>query len=170
MLRFQLILLVGLTLLIFIFSNSCENGLKTEEGIQGKVIFPLDSITGEVNFPDSLKGAFVVVADFDFYTSVDSFFANIVTYSDPLDTTRSESEYYIQLLPGVYLAGVVGTTKSVAEIYFMSMDSLAAHPDYFQPIGLFKLPGNDISSILVRDDELTENIDIEIDYNLVLPF
>jgi hypothetical protein len=166
----RLVIIIGLGLLLLIWGVGCEGGLTTEEGIQGTVRFPVDTTTNKVDFPDSLAGAFVVVADFGLYTSIDSFFANIVGYSDPLDTTQQETEYYIQLFPGVYFAGIVGTTKSITEIYFMSLDSLAAHPEYFKPIGLYKLSGNDISSLLVRDDELTENVDIEIDYNLVLPF
>ncbi|MCK4641833.1 MAG: hypothetical protein KAU06_10880, partial [Candidatus Marinimicrobia bacterium] len=78
---------------------TCEKGLEPVEGIQGTVSFPVDSLTGAVIWPDSLRGAFVIIAEFQYplYNSIDSLFAHLVTYSDPLDTSEKEQDYFIQL-------------------------------------------------------------------------
>lgn len=152
---------------------SCEEGLDPVTGIEGVVHFPVDSLTETVNFPDSLEGAVVVVADFSpTYTAVDSFFAHIVAYSAALDTTLAEAPYYVQLAPGFYFVGVVGLTKPLTEILFMPLDSLSAHPEYFKPIGLYHLPESTlgISSIRVGEGEWLTEIDIDVDYELELPF
>jgi len=151
----------------------CEEGLDPVAGIEGVVRFPVDSLSGAVVFPDSLKGAVVVVAEFrPDYASVDSFFAHIVAYGAALDTTVAEAPYYIQLPADFYFVGVVGLKISLAEILFTPMDSLAAHPEYFQPIGLYKIPGGilPIASIRVGEEELVSDIDIVVDYDLELPF
>ncbi|MBU1065540.1 hypothetical protein KKC74_12160 [bacterium] len=152
----------------------CEEGLDPVAGIEGVVHFPVDSVGGAVVFPDtSMKGAVVVVADFSpDYSSVDSFFAHIVAYGSALDTSVAEAPYYIQLSPGIYFVGVVGLKISLAEILFTPADSLALHPEYFQPIGLYKIPGGlyPITSIRVGEEELVSNIDIDVNYDLELPF
>ena len=151
----------------------CEDGLDPVAGIEGVVRFPVDSLSGVVVFPDSLEGAVVVAAEFrPDYASVDSFFAHIVAYGAALDTTVAEAPYYIQLPPDFYFVGVVGLKISLAEILFMPMDSLAAHPEYFQPIGLYTIPGGilPIASVRVGEEELVSDIDIVVDYDLELPF
>lgn len=151
----------------------CEKGLDPVSGIEGIVRFPVDSLSGAVVFPDSLEGAVVVVADFSpDYSSVDSFFAHIVAYGSALDTSMAAAPYYIQLPPGIYFVGVVGVKISLAEVLFTPLDSLAVHPEYFQPIGLYKIPGGlfPITSIRVGEEERVSDIDIDVDYNLELPF
>ncbi|MCK4715988.1 MAG: hypothetical protein KAT54_04215 [Candidatus Marinimicrobia bacterium] len=161
-------------LLLVLICFTCEKGLEPVEGIQGTVIFPVDSISGALIWPDSLQGAFVIIAEFQYplYNSIDSLFAHLVTYSDPLDTLEKEQDYFIQLKPGYYLGGIVGVTKSVMELLFLPLDSLAAHPEYFIPIGLYTPPGSPfpMGTIRVWDDEITEDIDITVDYDLELPF
>jgi len=165
------IILLFLGLICF----TCEKGLEPVEGIQGVVSFPVDSLTGAMIWPgpDSLQGAFVIIAEFQFplYDSIDSLFAHLVAYSDPLDTLEKEQDYFIQLKPGYYLGGVVGVTQSVADLLFLPIDSLAAHPEYFIPIGLYT-PSSafPMGTIRVWEDELTEDIDITVDYDLELPF
>ena len=154
-------------LLLVLICFTCEKGLEPVEGIQGVVSFPVDSISRAVIFPDS--AAFVVVAEFAIYDTITDFLANIVSYSDPLDIQK-DSPYFIQLPSGFYLAGVVSMDRPIAKIYLLSGDSLKAHPEYFKPIGIYKLPGSEVNSFMVKDDEITENIDIDIDYNLALPF
>ncbi|MDO9547593.1 MAG: hypothetical protein Q7J65_01335 [Candidatus Marinimicrobia bacterium] len=152
----------------------CEEGLDPVAGIEGIVHFPVDLVSGVVMFPDSLKGAVVVVAEFRTdYSSVDSFFAHIVAYGSALDTTVAEAPYYIQLPSGFYLVGVVGIKNiSLAQILFTPADSLALHPDYFQPIGLYKIPGGSLpmASVRVGEEELVSDINIDVDYDLELPF
>jgi hypothetical protein len=112
---------------------SCEHGLEQVEGVQGTVYFPYDSTTNAVIWPDTLNGAFVVIAEFQsiVYQCVDSIFAHIVAYSDPLETDERECDYSIQLKSGYYIGGVVAidTSITIAEIAFMPRDSLAAHPE-----------------------------------------
>ena len=163
-------------LLLVLICFTCEKGLEPVEGIQGVVSFPVDSLTGAIIWPgpDSLHGAFVIIAEFQYplYNSIDSLFAHLVTYSDPLDTSEKEQDYFIQLKPGYYLGGVVGVTLPVAELLFLPIDSLTAHPEYFIPIGLYTPPGSafPMGTIRVWEDEITEDIDITVDYNLELPF
>ncbi len=166
---------ITLLLLVLICFN-CEKGLEPVEGIQGVVSFPVDSLTGAIIWPgpDSLHGAFVIIAEFQYplYNSIDSLFAHLVAYSDPLDTLEKEQGYFIQLKPGYYLGGVVGVTRPVADLLFLPLDSLTAQPEFFKPIGLYAPPGSTlpIGSIRVWEDEITEDIDITVDYDLELPF
>jgi len=161
-------------LLLVLICFNCERGLEPVEGIQGTVSFPVDSASGAVIWPDNLQGAFVIIAEFQYplYDSIDSLFAHLVTYSDPLDTSEKEQDYFIQLKPGYYLGGVVGVTLSVTKLLFLPLDSLTAHPNYFKPIGLYAPPGSafPMGTIRVWEDEITEDIDITIDYDLELPF
>lgn len=125
-------------------------------------------------WPDSLEGAVVVVAEFQTYSSVDSFFANILTFSDPIDTNENEQSYFIQTLPGIYIAGVVGVKIPMSHVLFLTQDSLSAHPEYFVPIGLYKSPNSSLplglGTIRVKESEITRGIDITIDFNQELPF
>jgi len=154
--------------------GGCEKGLDPVNGFEGKIYLPTDSVTQQISWPDSLYGAVVVVAEFKYplYTSIDSFFAHIVTYGDPLDTSRAEQDYFIQIRSGNYLAGVVGLKVPVTTVMFMPRDSLARHPEYFSAIGLYVSPGSllPISTVGVFEDEITAGIDIRVDYNLQLPF
>jgi hypothetical protein len=157
-----------------VFLSGCEQGLQPVGGIEGTITFPIDSVTQQIIWPDSLYGAVAVVAEFayPFYTSLDSFFKHIIAYGEPIDTSQNEQDYFIQLKSGIYVVGVVGLKVPVAQIIFMPKDTLVSHPEYFQPIGLYKsvdspLP---ISSINVRSGEVTSGIDITLQYDLVLPF
>lgn len=156
------------------FLIGCEQGLKPVSGIEGTISLPIDSATQQIIWPDSLYGAVAVVAEFTypFYTSLDSFFKHIVAYGEPIDTCRREQGYFIQLKSGIYVVGVVGLKAPVAQIIFMPKDTLANHPEYFQPIGLYKSPNSPlpVSSINVRSGEITSGIDITLQYDLVLPF
>ena len=164
----------------FIFSLllggiSCEQGLESVEGIQGTVNFPYDSTTNTVIWPDTLNGAFVVIAEYQsiVYQSIDSIFTHIVGYSDPLETSEQESGYSIQLKPGYYIGGVIGIKGiTLAEIAFMPLDSLMAHPEYFTIIGVYESAGSSlgVGKIKVIADQLTDGIDIQVNYEYQLPF
>jgi len=166
-------LFIGILLLAATGWQGCEEGLDPVSGIEGVVRFPVDSLSGAVVVPDSLEGAVVIAAEFSLdYSSVDSFFAHIVAYGPALDTTVAEAPYYLQLPPGFYIVGVVGFKISPAEILFMPKDSLALHPEYFQPVGLYKIPDGllPVASVRVGEAELVSGIDIDIEYDLELPF
>lgn len=165
--------LIGLLgLLLLAGQPACEKGLDPAVGIEGTVYFPVDSVTHSVSFPDSLEGAVVIVAETANYSSVDSFFAHLVGYSAALDTSRAAANYYVQLPSGIYLVGVVGLKISLTDLLFMSGDSLARHPEYFQPIGIYKTPESTypFTSIYVSDGEVLSDIDISVDYAFELPF
>ncbi len=163
-------LLLLLIWLISIFS--CEEGLDPVAGIEGKINIPIDSLSEEVIWPDSLQGAVIVVAEWRLYESLDSFFTHIVTFSDPLDTNKKEQSYFVQTLPGFYIAGIIGITVEMSKIIFLPQDSLSLHPEYFVPIGLYKLPNSTlpIGIIRVQEKEITKDIDITVNYNIYLPF
>jgi len=164
----------------FIFSLllggiSCEQGLESVEGIQGTVNFPYDSTTNTVIWPDTLNGAFVVIAEYQsiVYQSIDSIFTHIVGYSDPLETSEQESGYSIQLKPGYYIGGAIGIKEiTLAEIAFMPLDSLVAHPEYFTIIGVYESASSSlgVGKIKVIADQLTDGIDIQVNYEYQLPF
>ncbi len=160
-------LLVGLLLFV-----NCEKGLDPVEGFEGKIIIPIDSLSGEVIWPDSLKGAVIITAKFQQYSSIDSFFTNLIAFSDPIDTNKNEQSYFIQTLPGIYIVGVAGIKIPISDILFLPRDSLSAHPEYFVPIGLYKLPHSILSfeSIKVNENEIERGIDITIDFDIELPF
>ena len=153
------------------FVHTCEKGLDRVEGIEGNIHIPSDSTAEKVMWPDSLEGAVVVVAEYQLYSSIDSFFSNLVAYSDPIDTSNSSQEYFIQTLPGIYIAGIVGVKIPIADIFFLPKDSLAAHPEYFIPLSIYGLPDYELPQwIEVEDDKIINQIDMTIDYGLELPF
>jgi len=154
---------------------TCEYGLEQVEGIQGTVYFPYDSTANAVLWPDTLNGAFVVIAEYQsiVYKSVDSIFTHIVAYSDPLEISHQESGYSIQLRPGYYIGGVVGIKEiTLAEIAFMPLDSLVSHPEYFTIIGVYESVSSSlgVGKIKVLEDQLTDGIDINVNYEYYLPF
>ncbi len=161
-----LLLLIWLTL-----TFSCEEGLDTVAGIEGKINIPTDSLSEKIIWPDSLQGAVIVIAECGLYESLDSFFTHIVTFSDPLDTSKKEQSYFVQTLPGFYIAGVIGITVEMSKIIFLPQDSLSLHSEYFVPIGLYKIPNSTlpIGIIRVQEKEITKEIDITINYNIELP-
>lgn len=152
----------------------CEKGLEPIIGCEGQVRLPVDSTTGKVIWPDSLTGAVVIVAEFQWplYTSLDSLFAHIVTYSDPLDTSRPVQDFFLQTPPGVYIGGVVALTRPIMEIMFAPFDTLKAHPEYFKPVALYKPVGSPqvAGTIGVSEDEIVSDIDMQVDFNFILPF
>jgi len=162
-----LLLLIWLTL-----NFSCEEGLNPISGIEGKINIPTDPLSKEVIWPDSLQGAVIVIAEWGLYESLDSFFTHIVTFSDPLDTSKEEQSYFVQTLPGFYIAGIIGIEKEMSEIIFLPQDSLSTYLDYFVPIGLYKIPNSTlpIGLIRVQEKEITKDIDITVNYNIELPF
>lgn len=153
---------------------SCEKGLEPVTGFEGQISLPVDSTTGRIIWPDSLTGAVVIVAEFQYplYTSLDSLFAHIVTYSDPLDTSRSVQDYFVQTPPGVYLGGIVALKAPIMEIMFAPFDSLKIHPDYFKPIALYKPAGSaqPAGTIGISEDEIVSDIDFQVDFDFELPF
>lgn len=161
-------------ILLSLLMTACERGLQPVSGIEGTITIPTDSATGRISWPDSLYGAVIVVAEFTypFYTSLDSFFKHIVAYSDPLDTSRSRQDYFIQLKSGLYVVGAVGLKAPVTQVVFLPQDTLANHPEFFQPIGLYKAPGSPspISSINVEAGKITSGVDLTLQYDLILPF
>ena len=164
----KLLLLSTLLLLIV----SCEEGLDPIVGTEGKIVIPTDSLTEEVIWPDSLQGAVIIIADWGSYESIDSVFSHIITFSDPLDISKKEQSYFVQTLPGFYIAGIIGIKVQMSEITFLPQDSLFKYPEYFVPIGLYKLPNSTlpVGLIVVQEKEITKDIDITINYNLELPF
>jgi|GEM_PF-716168 len=164
----------GLATWLIIAGVGCEKGLESVTGFEGKISLPVDSSTGKVMWPDSLTGAVVIVAEFQFplYTSLDSLFVHIVTYSDPLDTSQAVQNYFLQTPPGVYLGGVVALKAPIMEIMFAPLDSLKAHSEYFQPVALYKPGGSTqvAGTIGVSEDEIVSGIDMQVDFNFVLPF
>lgn len=156
--------------LILIFS--CEEGLNPISGIEGKINIPTDPLSKEVIWPDSLHGAVIVIAEWGLYESLDSFFTHIVTFSDPLDTSKEEQSYFVQTLSGFYIAGIIGITVEMSKIIFLPQDSVSMHPEYFVPIGLYKLPNSTfpVGLISVQEKEITKDIDITVNYNIELPF
>ncbi|MCK4445686.1 MAG: hypothetical protein KAW56_01235 [Candidatus Marinimicrobia bacterium] len=162
-------------LLLLIWLNltfSCEEGLDPVAGIEGKINIPTDSLSENIVWPDSLQGAVIVIAEFGLYESLDSFFTHIVTFSDPLDTSKEEQSYFVQTLPGFYIASIIGITEKMSEIIFLLQDSLSMHLEYFVPIGLYKLPNSTlpIGIIRVQEKEIIKDIDITINYDIELPF
>lgn len=154
---------------------TCEHGLEQVEGIQGTVYFPYDSTANVVLWPDTLNGAVVVIAEFNsiVYQSIDSIFTHIVAYSDPLEITQQEASYAIQLKSGYYIGGVVGIKEiTLAEIAFMPRDSLAAHPEYFKILGVYESASSSLAvgKIRIVEDQLTDGIDIRVNYEYQLPF
>jgi len=155
---------------------TCEQGLEPVEGIQGTVYFPHDSTTNALLWPDTLNGAFVVIAEYQsiIYQSIDSIFTHIVAYSDPLEISEQEYAYSIQLKPGYYIGGVVAidTSLTLAEIAFMPLDSLVIHPKCFKIIGVYESASSSfgVGKIKVLEDQLTYGIDIQVNYEYQLPF
>ena len=169
------ILKLILPVLFVVFGQNCEKGLAPIAGFEGRISLPVDSTTGQVIWPDSLTGAVVVIAEFQYplYTSVDSFFAHIVTYSDPLDLTQPVQDYFLQAPPGVFLGGIVALDSiPIMKAMFSPQDSLRAHPEYFKPLGIYKPVGSTqpAGTISVSEEEITPDIDMQVDFNFVLPF
>jgi hypothetical protein len=154
---------------------TCEQGLEQIEGIQGTVYFPYDSTANVPLWPDTLNGAFVVIAEYQsiVYQSIDSVFTHIIAYSDPLEISEQESGYSIQLKPGYYIGGVVGIKGiTLAEIAFMPLDSLVTHLEYFKIIGVYESASSSlgVGKIKVLEDQVTDVIDIHVNYDYQLPF
>jgi len=169
------ILIAALIFGLLLGGITCEQGLEPVEGIQGTVYFPYDSTTNISIWPDTLNGALVVIAEYQsiVYQSIDSIFTHIVGYSDPLETSEQESGYSIQLKPGYYIGGVIGIKEiTLAEIAFMPLDSLMAHPEYFIIIGIYESASSSlgVGKIKVIADQLTDGINIQVNYEYQLPF
>jgi len=134
-------------LLLFLFC-SIGHGLKPvpseRPGISGKVTFigkwPLN--TGEVR-----------VAVYKEYPP--SSFLNISAFSDPLPLYVSETEYFIQLQPGVYKWVLVAWRS---ETQFWNPDNVLGYykenPESINP-----------SPVIVREKTSTKNINIVADFN-----
>ncbi len=98
---------------------------------------------------------------------------NLLGYTDPLDTSRIEQPYFLQALPGRnYIAGVIATTVPISKILGQPLDTLAAHPEYFQVLGLYGNPDEltPFRFISVDDEEITPGIDIRCDFQYTLDF
>ncbi len=111
---FQLLSLGVVVSLYFITSCAEPGGLSVVSGVQGTVSFDPD-------WPDSLKGAAVVVFDLDLdldsistpgYSVVDHF----VTFSSPIDPGTASTEYFIQLQPDGYMIMVIGLLAEPAQL------------------------------------------------------
>jgi hypothetical protein len=153
-----------------VLATGCEEGLQPVNGFHGQVTFP-EEPDGSVTWPDSLKGAVVAFADarsIDIENlSMESLVRNLLGFSQPLNE-RQTQEYFIEALPGSYIAGVVGTTVPVDQLILQPMDSLLAHPEYFQLLGIYGYAPTaaiPIGLIIVPDDETIENIHIDTQYN-----
>ncbi len=67
---------------------------------------------------------------------------------------------------------MVGLKIPLLQLLLLPGDSLAAHPEYFQPLGIYKTPESifPFTSIYVSDEEVLADIDITVDYGFELPF
>ncbi len=155
---------------------SCEHGLQPAPGFQGTVTFPSDD-TGKVLWPDSLAGAVVAFADVSNLNLLRLTFPqvirNILGYTNPLDTSRTQQPYFLQAFPGrYYVAGVIATTVPISTILGQPLDSLAAHPEYFHILGLYGNPEAIIPFrfVAVDDEEITSGIDIHCDFQFTIDF
>ncbi len=156
-------------MLFIFFTIGCEDGLRPPSGFKGTVSFPHNQT--QVEWPDSIQGAVVAFADASTIDvgnlSLDALIQNLLGFSQPLRETASQN-YFLEALPGAYLAGVVGTTIPISELILQPIDSVLAHPEYFQLLGIY---GFDTSSdlplglVIVPDDGVAENIDILADFN-----
>jgi len=167
-------LLIGVLVLVM----ACNRGLQPVTGFEGTVTFP-DNGAGEVAWPDSLLGATVIFADISeiegniFNLNFTKLVQHISGYTDPLDTNRVTQSYFLEAYPGnLYVAGVVATTVPVISLMGMSMDSLAAHPEYFRVIGVYNPSGGALpfDFITVEEDEVTPGINITCAFDFTLPF
>jgi len=127
--QYSLSALIQLAVIVVLglgFLTTCDNtgDLEAVSGVQGVV-----KIVS--SWPDSLKGAVVVVFDVALdldrlndsdYVVIDHF----ITFSDPIQPGLDQSEYFIQLQPGGYLIMTIGLLVKPAQ--------LLADPDMFQQI------------------------------------
>ena len=155
---------------IVVLTAGCEEGLQPVNGFQGRITFPENS-NGTVVWPDSLNGAVVAFADarsIDIENiSMESLVQNLLGFSQPLNE-RQNQEYFLEALPGTYIAGVVGTTVPVDQLILQPMDSLLSHPEYFQLLGIYGYAPSaaiPIGLVIVPDDGIIENIHIDTQYN-----
>ncbi|MFH1214160.1 MAG: hypothetical protein V1681_08715, partial [Candidatus Neomarinimicrobiota bacterium] len=75
--------------------------------------------------------------------------------------------------PGVFLGGIVALDSiPIMKAMFSPQDSLRAHPEYFKPLGIYKPVGSTqpAGTISVSEEEITPDIDMQVDFNFVLPF
>ena len=96
--RFISILLIICSLLFV----TCEIpvGLEPVSGVEGKITF-----NGQ--WQDDIKAAAIIALD---KLDLENPAANLVTYSNLVDSGTIEAEYFIQLLPGQYYLAAVGIT------------------------------------------------------------
>lgn len=96
--RFIAILLI-ICVLLFV---TCEIpvGLEPVSGVEGKIIF-----NGQ--WQDDIKAAAIIALD---KLDLENPAANLVAYSNLVDSGMNEAEYFIQLLPGQYYLAAVGIT------------------------------------------------------------
>ena len=100
---------------VFGFIWSCETpeNLEPISGIEGKLF-----IEGE--WPDSIKAAALIVLK-----TLDPNNLEIVTYSTPMLSPLTESEYFFQLEPGFYFIAGAGLTIDPG-VFFAKIDSFMA--------------------------------------------
>jgi hypothetical protein len=96
--RFISILLIICSLLFV----TCEIpvGLEPVSGVEGKITF-----NGQ--WQDDIKAAAIIALD---KLDLENPAANLVTYSNLVDSGTNEAVYFIQLLPGQYYLAAVGIT------------------------------------------------------------
>lgn len=120
---------------------TCDDpgGLSAVSGVQGTVDFDPD-------WPDSLKGAAVVVFDLDLdldsistpgYSVVDHF----ITFSSPIDPGITSAEYFIQLQPDGYMIMVIGLLAEPAQLLtnaemFLNIQDFIVVPENSIPRGI----------------------------------
>lgn len=155
---------------LLLFTFGCEKGLQPVTGFSGSVTFPAND-EGEVVWPDTLEGAVVAFVDAGSLNltdmSLEDLIRNIMGFSNPLQETR-EQEYFLEALPGTYLAGIIGTTRPVDQLVLQPVDSLVQHPEYFFILGIYGFNPDRIPPfrfISVDDDEVLHGIHMEADYN-----
>lgn len=154
----------------------CEQGLQPVTGFEGTVYFPTDS-SDAVVWPDSLAGAVVIFVDAGglnfLHPSFSQLIQNILGFTNPLDTSRTEQPYFLEALPNKsYLAGVIASTVPIGNLLGLPTDSLAAHPEYFQLLGIYHTPGASLpfQFVNINQEDITTGIDIMCDFNYQLNF
>ncbi len=133
--------LFPLLLVLMLAFIACEEpaSLEAIAGVEGSVNF-------NTSWPDSIKGAVVVV--FDDELALDSVsvveypvFDHFITYGDPISAEAGSANYFIQLEPGEYFLMVIGFLLEPAELLtdeekFQNIQDYIVVPENMSPRGI----------------------------------
>ena len=90
-------------------------GLEPVSGVEGIITF-------NGNWQDDIKAAAIIALD---ELDLENPAANLITYSNLIDSGTNEAEYFIQLLPGRYYLAAVGITVDPG-FFAVKIDSFLA--------------------------------------------